>query len=257
MRCAFCSPGCPATQKANTLSHEPQDFSHPCATEPTSRNVRTLFAEVSIQARGAGTVRFVWERHALGRKLKPNRVMSRGAFQLSGVNVQRALPKPIFILAACRVPLSAMSLACRHWCWWCWPLRRRRRGRMVTVGFRHGRSVVQKAEAREDFDAAWEDYRQAHLKKPKDLRYDGPHFERVKVPGSPRGMSTAGGCCGRTTTGAARCTEFMRARGDRSFEPGGGAGDSDYTARPAASDCWLEPAAAASHGADVAAGPRF
>ena len=29
----------------------------------------------------------------------------------------------------------------------------------------------QQAEARDDFDAAFEDYRQAHLKKPNDLRY--------------------------------------------------------------------------------------
>jgi general secretion pathway protein D len=37
----------------------------------------------------------------------------------------------------------------------------------------------QQAEAREDFDAAFEDYRQAHLKKPKDLRYR-ERFERLR-----------------------------------------------------------------------------
>jgi general secretion pathway protein D len=37
----------------------------------------------------------------------------------------------------------------------------------------------QNAEAREDFDAAFEAYRQAHLKKPKDLRYKA-RFERTK-----------------------------------------------------------------------------
>jgi len=35
------------------------------------------------------------------------------------------------------------------------------------------------AEAREDYDAAFEDYRQAHLKKPKDLRYQ-THYERMR-----------------------------------------------------------------------------
>ena len=35
------------------------------------------------------------------------------------------------------------------------------------------------AEAREDFDAAFEAYRQAHLKKPSDLRYK-THYERVR-----------------------------------------------------------------------------
>jgi len=35
------------------------------------------------------------------------------------------------------------------------------------------------AEAREDFDAAFEAYRQAHLKKPKDLRYR-THYERMR-----------------------------------------------------------------------------
>jgi general secretion pathway protein D len=35
------------------------------------------------------------------------------------------------------------------------------------------------AEAREDYDAAFEAYRQAHLKKPKDLRYK-THYERLR-----------------------------------------------------------------------------
>ncbi|HEY1743656.1 MAG TPA: secretin N-terminal domain-containing protein, partial [Granulicella sp.] len=35
------------------------------------------------------------------------------------------------------------------------------------------------AEAREDYDAAFEAYRQAHLKKPKDLRYR-THYERIR-----------------------------------------------------------------------------
>ena len=35
------------------------------------------------------------------------------------------------------------------------------------------------AEAREDYDAAFEAYRQAHLKKPKDLRYR-THYERMR-----------------------------------------------------------------------------
>jgi general secretion pathway protein D len=35
------------------------------------------------------------------------------------------------------------------------------------------------AEARELYDEAYEDYRQAHLKKPKDLRYKS-HFERIR-----------------------------------------------------------------------------
>jgi general secretion pathway protein D len=35
------------------------------------------------------------------------------------------------------------------------------------------------AEAREDYDAAFEDYRQAHLKKPKDLRYK-ERYERLR-----------------------------------------------------------------------------
>jgi general secretion pathway protein D len=37
----------------------------------------------------------------------------------------------------------------------------------------------QNAEAREDFDAAFEDFRQAHLKKPKDLRYK-ERYERLR-----------------------------------------------------------------------------
>jgi general secretion pathway protein D len=37
----------------------------------------------------------------------------------------------------------------------------------------------QNAEAREDFDAAYEDFRQAHLKKPKDLRYK-ERYERLR-----------------------------------------------------------------------------
>ena len=37
----------------------------------------------------------------------------------------------------------------------------------------------QAAEAREDYDAAYSAYRQAHLKSPKDLRYK-THFERMK-----------------------------------------------------------------------------
>ena len=36
-----------------------------------------------------------------------------------------------------------------------------------------------KAEAREDYDAAFEAYRQAHLKRPKDLRYQ-THYERMR-----------------------------------------------------------------------------
>jgi general secretion pathway protein D len=36
------------------------------------------------------------------------------------------------------------------------------------------------AEAREDFDAAFEAYRQAHLKKPNDLRYK-THYERLRL----------------------------------------------------------------------------
>lgn len=36
-----------------------------------------------------------------------------------------------------------------------------------------------KAEAREDYDAAFEAYRQAHLKKPQDLRYK-THYERLR-----------------------------------------------------------------------------
>ena len=35
------------------------------------------------------------------------------------------------------------------------------------------------AEARDDFDAAFEAYRQAHLKKPKDMRYK-THYERLR-----------------------------------------------------------------------------
>jgi len=35
------------------------------------------------------------------------------------------------------------------------------------------------AESREDFDAAFEAYRQAHLKKPDDLRYK-THYERLR-----------------------------------------------------------------------------
>ena len=37
----------------------------------------------------------------------------------------------------------------------------------------------QAAEVREDYDAAFEDYRQAHLKKPDDLRYK-ERFERIR-----------------------------------------------------------------------------
>ena len=37
----------------------------------------------------------------------------------------------------------------------------------------------QDSEVREDYDSAYEDYRQAHLKKPKDLRYLA-HFERMR-----------------------------------------------------------------------------
>jgi len=35
------------------------------------------------------------------------------------------------------------------------------------------------AEVREDYDAAYEDYKQAHNKSPKDLRYLA-HFERMR-----------------------------------------------------------------------------
>jgi general secretion pathway protein D len=38
---------------------------------------------------------------------------------------------------------------------------------------------AEQAEAREDFDAAFEDYRQAHLKKPSDLRYK-ERYERLR-----------------------------------------------------------------------------
>jgi general secretion pathway protein D len=47
----------------------------------------------------------------------------------------------------------------------------------MAVGSAHAQSAGswakkgQQAEARDDYDAAYEDYRQAHLKKPKDLRY--------------------------------------------------------------------------------------
>jgi general secretion pathway protein D len=37
----------------------------------------------------------------------------------------------------------------------------------------------QKAEAREDYDAAFESYRQAHLKKPRDLQYR-TRYERLR-----------------------------------------------------------------------------
>jgi general secretion pathway protein D len=37
----------------------------------------------------------------------------------------------------------------------------------------------QQAEAREDFDTAYEDYRKAHLKNPKDMRFN-THYERMR-----------------------------------------------------------------------------
>jgi general secretion pathway protein D len=46
-----------------------------------------------------------------------------------------------------------------------------------TAGTWNSRGMT--AEAREDYDAAFEDFRQAHLKKPKDLRYR-TRYERLK-----------------------------------------------------------------------------
>ena len=55
----------------------------------------------------------------------------------------------------------------------------------MAVGSAHGQSAGswakkgQQAEARDDYDAAFEDFRQAHLKKPKDLRYR-TNFESMR-----------------------------------------------------------------------------
>jgi len=55
----------------------------------------------------------------------------------------------------------------------------------AAVGSAHAQSASawakkgQQAEARDDYDAAFEDYRQAHLKKPKDLRYR-TNFESLR-----------------------------------------------------------------------------
>ena len=55
----------------------------------------------------------------------------------------------------------------------------------ATAGTAHAQSANtwdkrgQQAELRDDFDAAFEAYRQAHLKKPKDLRYK-THYERLR-----------------------------------------------------------------------------
>jgi general secretion pathway protein D len=55
----------------------------------------------------------------------------------------------------------------------------------MTAGAAHAQSASAwnkrgvNAEARQDYDAAFEDYRQAHLKKPKDLRYK-TRYERLR-----------------------------------------------------------------------------
>ena len=65
------------------------------------------------------------------------------------------------------------------------------------------------AEAREDFDAAFEAYRQAHLKKPKDLRYK-THFERMRFQAANQHVDR-GRVLRQSGDAGGAITEFSRA----------------------------------------------
>ena len=85
----------------------------------------------------------------------------------------------------------------------------------VAVSSAHGQSASswnkrgQQAEARDDYDAAFEEFRQAHLKKPKDMRY------RTSYEGCGTRRRTcmwiAAGCCGSRATSDGAINEFARA----------------------------------------------
>ncbi len=65
------------------------------------------------------------------------------------------------------------------------------------------------AEAREDFDGAYEAYRQAHLKNPKDMRYKA-HYERMKFQAAVTHVDR-GRVLKQSGDPAGALSEFMRA----------------------------------------------
>ena len=81
------------------------------------------------------------------------------------------------------------------------------------------------AEAREDFDAAFEAYRQAHLKKPNDLRYK-THYERMRFQAANQHVDRGPGAAAVGRPGR-RDQRVCACVADRSGQPGGGAGVAD------------------------------
>ena len=105
----------------------------------------------------------------------------------------------------------------------------------------------QQAEAREDFDAAFEDYRQAHLKKPADLRYK-THYERLRFQAA-NGHVDRGRVLRQSGDVSGAVNEFARAL---QIDPGNQAASQELqvTEQPSGGVAGSPPQAAAGAGAN-------
>ncbi len=125
--------------------------------------------------------------------------MSRGSFLIS-------VPAVLLRTTASRLPrriaLSSLALFCLC-------------GAGFSVPAAHAQSAGTwskrgaDAEVREDYDAAYEDYKQAHTKSPKDLRYMA-HFERMRFLAATQHIDR-GRILRQSGDYAGAITQFMRA----------------------------------------------
>jgi general secretion pathway protein D len=146
-------------------SPEPQAFVPPCAID---RQAILQSVEASC-ARGLGGV--PGAAAIPDQRQKANRIsMSRGFF-LSLQNVQRMLP-----------PIDPASCAMRTLPWVSLGILmlgvgglKQAQGQSANTWDKRGAD----AEARQDYDTAYEDYKKAHEKKPNDMRYE-EHFDRLR-----------------------------------------------------------------------------
>ena len=125
--------------------------------------------------------------------------MSRGFTYLS-------VPAALHRITASRLPrriaLTSLAVFCLF-------------GAGFAVPAAHGQSAAAwskrgaDAEVREDYDAAYEDYKQAHSKKPKDLRYMA-HFERMRFLAATQHIDR-GRILRQSGDYAGAITQFMRA----------------------------------------------
>ncbi len=103
----------------------------------------------------------------------------------------------------------------------------------------------QDAETRQDYDVAFEAYRQAHLKKPADLRYR-TRYERMRYTAANLHVDR-GRVLRQSSDTAGAINEFARAL---QIDPGNEAAaqELEITERPPAAPATPGPAAAAEHG---------